>query len=589
MFSVTTRTDGPCEAWNVRNAFTAPAGAEGASLLVAVSEAAIAPDLNRFGDTTFDDVTQTATLPELLEVFLGWHLDHDPVGASALGAPGRDHTLGDFSTAGFAAHLAEAREWLTRFEQHRSAALGLHDSVDVELAISMLRGTILRAEAEPWRSDPTEYTAPIFNATFTTFLHRLHPEAELVESVCARLSEVPEVLRACRRNLDPDRTPQLAVDRALGQAVTAAEFLRETLPAEVHDPRLRAELHRAAEPAIAAFAELEAFLREFPARGDWRIGEARYSALLRDHELLGYGAAELHSRGLRAYADLDAQLSEVAPDWRARMRRLQDDHPPTEAAMLAEYIAETERARQFTVDRDLVTMPPGENCRVLPSPAFQRPIFPVAFYVEPPALTRSRTGHFFVPYTPAGFTEDQVRQRLRGNCRAQMPTISVHESYPGHHWHLSWAADTPRTIRKVMISPYFAEGWGLYVERLFFEQGYFTDPRHALAHLDGQAFRAARIVVDTALHCGEMTREQARTYLLQKTTLTEDTAAAEVNRYCSWPTQAPSYLTGCLEILDIRGQYLRERRGSLKQFHDTIAGAGVLPLGLARKVALESE
>ena len=64
------------------------------------------------------------------------------------------------------------------------------------------------------------------------------------------------------------------------------------------------------------------------------------------------------------------------------------------------------------------------------------------------------------------------------------------------------------------------------------------------------------------------------------------TAKGEVSRYCAMPTQAPSYLTGALEIESIRADYLLAGRGSLREFHDTIAGSGALPLGLARRVAL---
>jgi uncharacterized protein (DUF885 family) len=100
--------------------------------------------------------------------------------------------------------------------------------------------------------------------------------------------------------------------------------------------------------------------------------------------------------------------------------------------------------------------------------------------------------------------------------------------------------------------------------------------------LDCRIFRAARIVVDTALHCGDMTIEEAETFMATKASLSPGTAAGEVSRYCAWPTQAPSYLTGALEIERIRSDF----NGDLRTFHDSIAGSGGLPLGLARKAVL---
>jgi uncharacterized protein (DUF885 family) len=94
------------------------------------------------------------------------------------------------------------------------------------------------------------------------------------------------------------------------------------------------------------------------------------------------------------------------------------------------------------------------------------------------------------------------------------------------------------------------------------------------------------MIVDTALHCGDMTPAEAEAFMVARTALTPGTATGEVKRYCAWPTQAPSYLTGALEIDLIRDEYLTTGLGSLRDFHDRIAGSGALPLGLARRVAL---
>ncbi|MDQ2587548.1 DUF885 domain-containing protein [Saccharothrix yanglingensis] len=529
-------------------------------------------------------VTETTSLDQLVAQFLTWHFDHNPGIAAMLGSPAHDHTLGDFGAAAFARRDREAGAWLDRFAAVRTD--DLEGSVDRDLVISVLRGLRARASWPEWRRDPSAYTGAVLFPLFTAFLHRLRPEPELVASVVGRLAEVPSVLAACRANLDPGLASAKIVRRGAAQARTGRAFLTGTLPAEVSDPALRAELAEAAEPAARAFDELAAFLDEFETRaaGDWRMGEELYSRLLVDQEVLGYGAAELHERGKAAYAELEAEMRELAgqDDWHAVMLSLQDDYPPTPEDMRAEYEAETRRAREFLAEHGLVTLPEGEDCRVVPSPTFQRPVLSVASYMSPPPLTDRRTGHFFVPFPPDGFTAEQTAQRLRTNSRAQMASIAVHEAYPGHHWHLSWLAAQDRPVRKVFRTPYFSEGWALYAEKLLREHGYFTTREKELAHVEARLFRAARMIVDTALHCGDMGVEEAEHFMTTKASLTPGTAAGEVTRYCAWPTQAPSYLTGALEIDRIRGEYT----GSLRDFHDTLAGSGALPLGLARRVAL---
>jgi uncharacterized protein (DUF885 family) len=99
-------------------------------------------------------------------------------------------------------------------------------------------------------------------------------------------------------------------------------------------------------------------------------------------------------------------------------------------------------------------------------------------------------------------------------------------------------------------------------------------------------FRAARIIVDTSLHSGEMTLDEARRFMMERANLTEPTARAEVARYAAWPTQASSYLVGCLEILEIRARYLARAGGgaaALRDFHDRLAGSGALSRALAER------
>ncbi len=245
------------------------------------------------------------------------------------------------------------------------------------------------------------------------------------------------------------------------------------------------------------------------------------------------------------------------------------------------------RARAFCRENDLVTLPEGEECQVLPAAPFTRSSLAVAHYIPPPPFapgTHRRRGHFFVPYPPDEATEDQIAQRLATNAHYAMWTITTHEAYPGHHWHLAWlAASCARPLRYAFSSTYFTEGWALYAEEMMREQGFFADPRHELGQVDARLFRALRIVVDTSLHLGEMSVEEATEQLSTKASLSAETAHAEVLRYCAWPTQAASYLTGALEIQRMRDEWLHAARGSLKDFHDRVASTGRLPISLVER------
>ncbi len=396
----------------------------------------------------------------------------------------------------------------------------------------------------------------------------------------------------------------LIVRRALGSARAVARYVRDLLPAEVEDPADRARLAAAGERAGVALDAFAAFLEDLAGRatGTWRLGEERYTRLLREREAIADDARSLRTRGQAEYDRLDAEMHDLArrtagtDDVEAVLAAANRVHAPTEEAMRQRYETWTERARTFLRDTGLVTLPPGEACLVVPSPVFQRPVLGVASYSSPPAFSDSLLGHFFVPFAPDGTPAAEIQQRLEHNNDAEIPTTAVHEAYPGHHWHLVMRKTQPSRVRRVYGTPYFSEGWALYAERAMREQGFFDAPIQELFHLNATRFRAARIVVDTSLHLGEMTDEEAVTFMVRKAAMPEPTARAEVGRYCAWPTQASSYLTGCLEILRIRERWLAAHGHAgpaaaapvplLRRFHDELTSSGALPLGLAERAVM---
>jgi uncharacterized protein (DUF885 family) len=532
---------------------------------------------------------------DLVDAWLAEEMEDAPVRATALGIPGHDDRLGDFSAARFETRAGRDSRWLASLEGISPADLSFEQSIDRDLLRATLRGRLIFQDWTVWRRDPVTYLFPCLQGVFTLFLHRLRPESELVAAASARLRAVPQVLADGRRNLDPELADPVVVARGAGQCRAAIGYARHLVPNEVSDPGLQAELAEAGEVAAGAFAAFLPWLEELAgrARGSYALGEKLYSALLTERELLGYGAAEMRRRGQAAWEELDVEMADVAArvdpalaregGWRAVVERLNADHPATPEAMRAAYERTTAEARAFVAGHQLVTLPDGEECVVEPSPPFQRPIMAVASYAAPPAFHPGRLGHFFVPYPPEGTSEEEVQKRLATNSFASIPTIAVHEAYPGHHWHFAWMKDNRRPLRKVATTPYFVEGWGLYAERMMREQGFFRDPRAELCHLDARIFRAARIVVDTSLHIGDMGFEEAVEFMRTRASLSEPTARAEVGRYCSWPTQAAAYLTGALEIERIRARYLADGRGSLRDFHDAVAGSGAMPIALAER------
>jgi uncharacterized protein (DUF885 family) len=545
------------------------------------------------------------TLSGLIDDFLANEYETSPVLATTLGLTAYDERLDDLSAAAFAKRDSDAVQWLARFEAVDPAPLGNDDRIDRDLAIANLRGRTIAADWQVWKRDPTTYSGPILNGLFYLFLNRLRPNKELVDAAVARLEQVPRALEQAQANLDPSLGAKLIVERGLGSARAGARYVRTMLAGEADTDEQGERLLVAGAIAGDAFdryvAHLEGLVEQ--AHGTWQYGEERYSRQLRERERLDFDARSLREMGQAEYERLDTEMRALAreargtDDWRAVLEAANEDHPPTEEAMRSAYADWTGRSRDFLARTGLVTLPPGETCSVEPSPVFTRPLIAVASYSGPPAFSDSLAGHFFVPIAPDGTSDEEIQKRLASNSYSGIPTTAVHEAYPGHHWHITWSKIHAPKLRRVLGTPFFAEGWALYAERVMRERGFFEDPIHELNHLEATIFRAARIVVDTSLHMGEMDYEQAVQFMVTKTSLTEPTARAEVGRYCTWPTQASSYLTGCLEILRIRRRYLDARGFAgvapaavpievVREFHDRICASGRLPVGLAEQAVM---
>jgi uncharacterized protein (DUF885 family) len=167
------------------------------------------------------------------------------------------------------------------------------------------------------------------------------------------------------------------------------------------------------------------------------------------------------------------------------------------------------------------------------------------------------------------------------------PTLTYHESLPGHVWQGEYTFKLP-LCRSLLAFNAYSEGWALYSEQLADELGvYDDDPFGRLGYLQSIAFRACRLVVDTGLHARRWTRQQAIDWFASTNGSTVDEVSGEVDRYCAWPGQACGYKVGHSEInrLRAKAQAALGKRFDFRKFNDAVVtGGGVPMLTLARSI-----
>jgi uncharacterized protein (DUF885 family) len=163
-----------------------------------------------------------------------------------------------------------------------------------------------------------------------------------------------------------------------------------------------------------------------------------------------------------------------------------------------------------------------------------------------------------------------------------LPALTLHESSPGHALQMPLAAEMqglPDFRRYAYISAY-GEGWALYCEYLGQEMGIYHTPYEQFGYLSYQAWRAARLVVDTGIHHLHWTRQQAQDYLRANTALADHEIETEVDRYIAWPAQALSYYLGEMAIRQDRARAEKAlgAKFDIRAFHDAVLSTGSVPL-----------
>jgi len=166
----------------------------------------------------------------------------------------------------------------------------------------------------------------------------------------------------------------------------------------------------------------------------------------------------------------------------------------------------------------------------------------------------------------------------------QVESVAYHEGLPGHHLQISISRELQGVpdFRKFGGYSAFAEGWGLYAERLGKDVGFYKDPYSDYGRLQADIWRAIRLVVDTGVHSQHWTRQQMIDFFHDHSSIDETSIQAEVDRYIAWPGQALAYKSGQLKILELR-ERAKQKLGAkfdIRNFHDEVLDSGALPLDI---------
>lgn len=367
-------------------------------------------------------------------------------------------------------------------------------------------------------------------------------------------------------------------------ALDADQATKDRLLAEGR-AALTGEWKRGYEGVLATLAEVQVLAAAMPDRdgGVWRLpdGEAFYNARLHLSTTTDLTADQIHQTGLAEVARIQAEM-EVIKASVGFTGSLQEFFAFIKTDPRFQYPNTPEGKEQYLTDsRALIAQVMVDAPRYfsdLPEAALEvRSVEPwreatasVAFY-NSPSPDGTRPGIYYVNLS-------DMTQVLK----PQIEAISYHEGAPGHHFQIAWAQEMEGMPRFRRFGGYgaYAEGWGLYAERLGKEMGYYSDPYSDFGRLSLELWRAVRLVTDTGLHAKHWSREDAIAYFQHNSLLSERDIVKEVERYITNPGQATSYKIGELKIRELRAraEAALGPRFDLRDYHAVVLGSGSVPL-----------
>jgi uncharacterized protein (DUF885 family) len=553
--------------------------------------------------------TEGQRLHAMFEAEWEWDLQARPEMATWVGDPRHADRLSDVSEAALAAQDAHARAWLAQLEAVKRDALDTQDRLSLDIALHQARDEVA-AQAHPGLRHLS--LSPVFGAhTLLSGLlrsSRADTEADL-QAMLKRMAAYPkrvdqEIARLQRGVAGGWRHSRPVVERVIAQIDVQLKpadpkespfYEPFTRPGSADVQRLRQQMAPQAATLITQqILPAQRKLRDYlvqqylpgaPALGamsGYPQGDAAYRNLVKSRTTTDLDPERIHAIGRERLAQLHAQMDGIRRevgfqgDFAAFVKHLNTDKRfflGSEAALLAGYrdILKRIEPELPKVFAELPRAPMG----VRAYPAFMGPDAAASY--NGPALDGSRAGWFNA--ATLGFESKPTWA---------MEALAAHEGVPGHHLQVARAVELANLPKFRRSGGYvaFNEGWALYAEVLAGDLGLYTDPYSRFGHLQAQAFRAARLVVDTGLHAKGWTRQQAIDLMVKQTGMDPNQISFEVDRYLAMPAQALGYMIGQLKIMELRDR-AKQRLGArfdIRRFHNAVIDNGSLPLPVLERL-----
>ncbi|MDR6095242.1 DUF885 domain-containing protein [Stenotrophomonas sp. SORGH_AS_0321] len=539
-----------------------------------------------------------------------------PVGATQIGDHRFDSEIDDLSAAGQQKTLTAYKGLLAELEKMDVAKLGRENQVDAAILRNQLQSDIWNAEVlQSSKWDPQMYNGLAGSAIYGLMAREFAPLPERLKSATARMEKIPAIFAQARENLDPARVPKIHAETVAKQNRGILSIVDTFITPHIGElPQAdQQRLQAAIDGLKKAVDEQQQWLDKTlvpNAKGEFRVGAELYDQKLKfalnsslSRQQIGeraraelkrvrqdmYGIAQTVLKDKPGAPEMPAQPSDAQQQKaiEAALELAYADKPARDK-VVEDAKAALDQSTAFVREHDLMTLPDAPVDIIL-MPEFQRGVA-VAYCDSPGPLDKNLKTFYAVSPIPDDWNDKQVDSFLREYNSRMIHLLSIHEGTPGHYlegWH---SAKFPSTLRAVLRSGLFAEGWAVYTERMMQEQGYLdNDPLFHLVQLKFYLRTISNAILDQGVHVDNWTREQAMHLMTHDAFQQESEASGKWVRAQLTSAQLPTYFVGAQEHFDTR-KAAQEKLGdqfNLKAYHDKMLSYGAPPVRFARQLMLD--
>lgn len=414
-----------------------------------------------------------------------------------------------------------------------------------------------------------------------------------IKSYTTYAKNVPAALEQIKGNLKPPLAMNLI---KIGRQTIGglADFYEKDVVKifePVADQQSQTDFKAANEAATKAIRDFDSWLasQESTATNNFALGADKFKQMLKQTEGVDIDLAQLEEIGKKdLQRNLDAmkvECDKYAPGMTLiECSNKASEHKAEGSDVVQAATAQLAELRKFIQDKDIVTVPGTEECKVAQAPPYKAWNF-AYINIPGPYETNLPSVYYVSPPDPKW---DKKKQDEYVPGKGSLLFTSVHEGYPGHFLQFLHANRSKSKFGQVFVGYAYAEGWAHYTEEMMYEAGLGAgDAELHIGQLQEALLRDVRFISAIGLHTKGMTVEESKKMFLEQGLRSEGEAEQQSARGTFDPAYL-NYTMGKLMIRKLREDWTASRGGrtAWKQFHDAFLSYGGPPIPLVRKAMM---